>query len=162
MLLSAIVILNLLSIVLIQLLCISTSFHVLRAPESWWKIFFSAIFNLSSSLKKFSVHFHLKSLKKVLKCLKKLCFKLLYKSWFTKKSWSTPWGGTLNLYFLGVFWPVFGCAQHPKAGWNTKHTTIVFMINSFFSCGLSLLRRHPFLIIYISFSFYNALSETSQ
>ena len=119
-----------------HLLCISTSFLWLRAPESW-----------SNFWTKKNCFFHIL---------------LTPQSWSTCKNWSTPWGGNSKSPFFGWFYntffcsflyffcwfqawnhwksfkinkkgwkrlkkvvqPAFGCPQHPKAGWNTQQSLV--------------------------------------
>ena len=76
---------------LFYLLCISTSFWVLRAPEGQLKHF----------LQLFSTYFiHFR------------CFFLDFSFKMNKKGWKR---------WKKYFWPAFACAQQPKAGPNTQH-----------------------------------------
>ena len=62
------------------LLCISTSFWVLRAPKSWLNYFFSAILNLFCTFQTFFSDFTAEINEKRLKKNKKMCFCLLLKA----------------------------------------------------------------------------------
>ena len=75
----------------IKVLCFWTSFRVLRETKSLSKHFFQP----------FSTRFLLISAMKSLK-----------KVWNEQKSWKR---------LKKKFWRLFGCAQHPKAGWKTQH-----------------------------------------
>ena len=118
-----------------RVLCISTSFQVLAAPESWSKYFFQPFSTFFVYFKPFSVISWLKSTKKRLKMNKKTWLCLLLKAgrhaliivisqlkstknhWksfeMNKKGWKTS---------DKMFRPAFGYAQHPKAGLNTQHS----------------------------------------
>ena len=85
------------------LLCISTSFRVLRALKSWSNYFFQ-------QFSSFFVHFLPFS---VISCLKS-----------TKNFWK--WTKKVKIDEKRYFWPAFRCPQHPKAGRNTQQPLFFF------------------------------------
>ena len=70
--------------------CFSTSFQVLRAPESWSKPFFQTFFNLLCSFQSFFSDFTAEINKRCLKMNQKNVVLSTPQSWSTCKSWSTP------------------------------------------------------------------------
>ena len=89
-----------------HVLCISTSFRVLAAPESWSKQYF----------KKMS--FFRPAIGSKFRCLTIIgyyIFGSLYALKWRKKGWKTA---------EKMFRPAFGWAQHPKTGQNTQQTSI--------------------------------------
>ena len=77
------------------LLCILTSFWVLRAPESWSNFF-------SVQFQTFFVDFRREISEK-----------------------GKKWTNKLENGWKKVVQPAFRCAQHLKAGWNTQHLLLV-------------------------------------
>ena len=76
------------------LLCISTSFWVLRAPKSWSKHFFQPFFYFFCSIQTFFSDFTPEINKNVWKLTKNVVLS-------TPQSWLTPLGGTPKLSFFG-------------------------------------------------------------
>ena len=84
-------------------MCISTSFQVLRTPESWSKPFFQPFFNLICSFQSFFSDFTAE-IKKHLKMNKKTWFYLLLKAGRHAKAGRLPGGYPEIVFFRLIIW----------------------------------------------------------
>ena len=89
-----------------QVLCISTSFLVLRAPESWLKHFLRPFSTSFVHFKHFSTFFLDFSQKIIETHLKKQCFKLLFKAGLHANAGRLP-GGYLEFIFFRLLYSCF-------------------------------------------------------
>ena len=114
-----------------NVLCISTSFQVLAAPESWLNYFFQTFSTFLIYFKTFSVISHLKSTKDVWKEHKKMWFCLLLKAGRHANAGQLPEGVPCICLFKLIFcWKRLKkvVRQHPKAGLNTQQTVALVTI----------------------------------
>ena len=88
-----------------QMLCISTSFWVLRAPKSWPKHFFQTFFNLFCSFQIFFIDFTAEINKNVWKWTKKTWFCPLLKAGRHAKAEGVPQNCLFEVFF--TFFNVF-------------------------------------------------------